>query len=83
MVMKRKDALKRLRGLASQVKYHLEKMAANPKTREFPKWKREVRGWLMQMEELLHLIGKKTATEWVDIIAIWKNEMEQTNDQLQ
>ena len=80
MGMKRKDALKRLKGFAIQVEYHLEKMAANPENREIHHWKREVRGLLLQMEWLLPQIGRKTGTEWENTIAAWKVEMEQFND---
>jgi hypothetical protein len=79
MGIRRKDALKHMRGFALRVQIHLEKIAANPDHPSIRHWKREIRGWLMQMEELLPQIGKKTGSEWATAISIWRIEMEHTD----
>jgi hypothetical protein len=71
----RKDALKRLDGLAPQVEEHLAKMAATPRSRSVPHWRKEVASWLEQMDRLLPALGKKTAAGWEERIAGWKAQL--------
>jgi len=76
MAIGRKDALKRLNGLALQVKAHLGKLIANRESRDVPHWKAEVAAWLGQMESLSSHVGKKTGTEWANSIKHWKAQLE-------
>lgn len=71
MGMPRKDALKRLRSLSRQVECHLETIAADPGHAATPHHLHEIRNWLLQMEEVLRHVGKKTAAEWEARIAAW------------
>jgi hypothetical protein len=64
MAISRKDALKQMNGVLRQVQLHLEKLAARPDDRDAHGWKKEVRGWLRQIQEYLPHVGKKTAAEW-------------------
>ncbi|OYV81877.1 MAG: hypothetical protein B7Z73_17600 [Planctomycetia bacterium 21-64-5] len=74
--MTRKDALKRLTGLAPRVDDHLERLAANPTSRDRPHWTGEIRNWIRQMEALLPAVGGKTAEKWRARIAEWKARLE-------
>jgi hypothetical protein len=64
MAIPRKQALLRLHGLLPVVEEHLAKLAADPNSRHAKHWRKEVDGWLRQMEEVLPHVGKKTAAEW-------------------
>jgi hypothetical protein len=70
--MTRKDALKRLHGLAPQVEEHLEKIRNHPSGRDVPHWVKEIESWIWQMEAALPYVGKKTAGDWSRRIKGWK-----------
>ena len=72
MAMSRKDALKRLNGLAPRVEEHLQKIADNPASRDVPHWIGEINHWIKQVERMLPHAGNKTAAEWTARIAEWK-----------
>lgn len=71
MGITRKDALRRLAGLAPRVIEHLEYLAEEPDSQDVPHWKHETRNWITQMEEVLHAVGKKTGAQWRDQINAW------------
>lgn len=73
--MNRKDALKRLNGLAPQVEEHLAKIAADPNSRDASHWVKEINSWIRQMERILPDTGDKTAEEWRAQIAGWKDQL--------
>lgn len=75
MGLSRKDALKRLNGLAPEVEQHLEKIAADPESENVIHWISEIKSWLRQMEDVLPQVGRKTAAEWTARIAGWKARM--------
>jgi len=72
MAMSRKDALNRLNGLKPLVEKHLKKIAENPASRDVPHWKGEIQTWLRDMEKVIPNVGKKTGTEWQDLINKYK-----------
>jgi hypothetical protein len=72
MGIPRKDALKRLRGLAPKVEYHLELVAADPDDQATPHHLHEIGNWLQQMEEALRHVGTKTAAEWEARVRAWR-----------
>jgi predicted flap endonuclease-1-like 5' DNA nuclease len=72
MAMSRKDALKRLKGLAPRIEEHLQKIANYPGSRDISHWTRETENWIRQMEDMLPHVGDKTAAEWADRITEWK-----------
>ena len=71
MSLGRKQALKRLHGLAKRVREHLEYLANEPAAQAVSHWRQEIRGWLEQMEGVLPHVGKKTARDWQRYIAEW------------
>jgi hypothetical protein len=73
--MNRKNALKRLNGLAPQIEKHLGKIAADPDSRDVPHWVKEIRAWIGQIEHALPHVGDKTAQEWQPRIAGWKAKL--------
>jgi hypothetical protein len=73
--MNRKDALKRLNGLAPQVEQHLDKIRDNLSSQDVPHWTREVEGWIRQIETMLPDIGQRTADDWVRRIEGWKKRL--------
>jgi hypothetical protein len=77
MALSRKDALKRLRGLAPAVEKHLAKVASNPGHSSLAHWKTEIRQWLLQMEDSLPHVGKKTAAEWKARLETYKAALEE------
>jgi hypothetical protein len=74
MSISRKEALKRLNGLAPRIEEHLLKIANNPGSRDIPHWRGEITHWFKQMERLLPHVGGKTAGEWLARIAGWKDK---------
>ena len=78
MAIPRKQALKHLAGKLAQVQLHIEKIQAHPQHSSRDKWKNEVLGWLLQMEEVLCHVGKKTAAEWQARIEAYRAELEGT-----
>jgi hypothetical protein len=72
MAMSRKDALKRLNGLAPRLEEHLQKITSNPASLDVPHWIGEINHWIKPMENLLPHAGDKTAAEWAVRIAGWK-----------
>lgn len=77
MAISRKDALKRLNGLAPRVEEHLAKLASDPETPDASHWQKEVGCWLDQMVMMLPHIGRKTAARWAQRISVWKSSLEQ------
>lgn len=75
MAISRRDALKRLQGLAPRVTEHLEQLAADPESWDVPHWRGEVRTWLDQMREILPHVGKKTGQEWAAKLAGWEAQL--------
>jgi hypothetical protein len=75
MAISRKDALRRLTGLAPRVEEHLIKIADNPASPEVPHWTTEVDSWIKQMEHVLPHVGKKTSAGWRAKIAEWKDKL--------
>jgi hypothetical protein len=73
----RKTALKRLEGLTPQVEAHLAKIANNPGSQDIVHWQTEIRGWLTQMEHVLHATGQRTSAEWAARIAEWRTKLGQ------
>ncbi len=73
--MSRKQALKRLGGLAPIVEEHLAKIEDDPTSRDVPHWTAEILSWIKQMEDLLPHVGDKTAAEWLARIAEWKRRL--------
>jgi hypothetical protein len=73
--MRRKNALKRLSGLALKVDEHVQKIAADPTSRDAPHWQKEVETWIQQMEAVLLDVGEKTADAWAARIGQWKQQM--------
>jgi hypothetical protein len=76
MAISRKDALRRLEGLAPRVEEHLSKIAVEPTSRDVPHWTKEIDSWIKQMEELATHVGKRTSALWLARIAKWKTELE-------
>jgi hypothetical protein len=70
--MNRKDALKRLKGLAPRIEEHLSKIADDPTSRDVPHWMTEINTWIEQMEDMLDHVGEKTSEDWREKIAAWK-----------
>jgi hypothetical protein len=71
----RKDALKRLNGLAPQVEKHLAKIADDPHNQDVPHWVKEINSWIEQMESILPDIGAKTSAKWRERIAGWRAQL--------
>jgi hypothetical protein len=76
MSISRKKAIKRLEGLAGRVEEHLVKLHDFPGDESAPHWKRELNGWVRQMEEVLPCLGKKTAEAWAKRFSDWKARIE-------
>ena len=76
MAIPRKQALKELAGKERQVERHIVKLQASPQHSSRTKWKNEVLGWLLQMEEVLRHVGKKTAAEWQARIDAYRADLE-------
>jgi len=79
MAISRKDALRRVNGLAPRVEEHLSKIAAEPASRDVPHWTNEINSWIKQVEELLLHVGKRTSSQWSTRVAKWKAELENRN----
>lgn len=75
MGMSRKDALRRLNGLAPRIDDHLEKISDDPTGREVPHWSVEINSWIKQMEAVLPQVRGKTAAAWAAQIAEWKAKL--------
>lgn len=72
MAIPRKDALKRLAGLAKQVELHLAILAANPGDPSRAHHESELRNWMRSMEDVLQHVGIKTAAQWQTRIKAYK-----------
>jgi hypothetical protein len=79
MGLSRKEALKRIEGIAAQVDLHLEKIGANPNSQALSHWKREIRNWLQTMEALLPHVGKKTSAQWQTRLDACRTRLETSN----
>ena len=77
MAISRKDALRRLAGLAPRIVEHLEYLTEQPDSRDVSHWKHEIRNWIAQMEEVLHAVGKKTEAKWREQINAWIARVEE------
>jgi uncharacterized protein YaaR (DUF327 family) len=77
MGISRKNALKRLRGLAPRILQHLEYLADDPESQDVSHWKHEIRNWITQMEEVLHAVGEKTGAQWREQINTWIARLEE------
>jgi hypothetical protein len=75
VAIKRRDALKRLSGLAPRVEEHLDWL--NQERTGFPDdhWISEVSGWLEQMRDMLPHIGRRTGEEWTQRIEVYEEEL--------
>jgi hypothetical protein len=80
MSRKRKDALGILVGLAAQVERHVSRVLSSLGHSSRNKWRGESLGWLLQMEDLLPHVGKKTAAEWQTRIDGWRSAIEGTQN---
>jgi hypothetical protein len=78
MALSRKKALLRLESLSVPVMEHLEKIRSKPDDQDVPHWKREVRNWLDQMEDVLDHVGKNTEKEWQVRIEEWRLGVEES-----
>jgi hypothetical protein len=76
MSMRRKDALKRLKGFVPNVEEHLQQIADNPTSRDVPHWIDEIKSWIRQMEKVLPHVGVRTANKWRAQIEEWKAKLE-------
>ena len=77
MAISRKDALKRLNGLALRVREHLHFLEEEPDSQDAAHWRGETRSWLDQMEAMLVHVGKTTGAHWAEKIAQWRSELEE------
>jgi hypothetical protein len=77
MAIPRKDALKRLRSLLPEIDKHIQALTLEPNDTAVAHWKHESRNWLIQMEEMLPHVGKKTSAKWRAIIEDRKAKLEQ------
>jgi hypothetical protein len=75
MGISRKDALKRLRGLAFRVEEHLRKLAEEPDSQDAPHWRYEAGNWIRQMEDVLFAVGKGTGADWSLRLEEWKRAL--------
>lgn len=80
MAFGRRNALKRLNGLAIRVQGHLQKLADTPDSPAAMHWIHETRNWLSQMERVLSQLGKRTSERWARQIANWKSKTEKQED---
>jgi hypothetical protein len=71
MSMSRKEALKRVQGLALRVEEHLNKLESRPDHLASSHWRHEVRNWLRQIGEALPALGGRTAEEWSERLRDW------------
>jgi poly(3-hydroxyalkanoate) synthetase len=71
MAISRRDALKRLEGLALVVEGHLDKIVNQPRSSSVRHWRHEVETWIEQVEAVLPAVGKKTAETWHARIRRW------------
>jgi hypothetical protein len=74
--MNRKDALKRINGLAPQIEKHLAKIADDPDSRDVPHRVKEIHSWITHIEQLLPDVGDRTSQEWQRRIAGWKDQLD-------
>jgi len=75
MAISRKEALRALRGLAPRVEEHLQKISSNPGHSSIPGWRREIRGWLRQMKEVIPHVGKRTGAAWQERIEKYEDRL--------
>ena len=71
MPLSRKEALKRVRGLALRVEEHLNKIESRPDHPACSYWRQEVGNWVRQIAEAIPATGKRTAEEWSERIRDW------------
>jgi hypothetical protein len=77
MAIPRKDALKRLGSLLPEIDKHIQALTSEPKNTAVAHWKHECRNWLIQIEEMLPHVGKKTSAKWRAIVEDRKAKLEQ------
>ena len=75
MAFARKEAIKRLEGLAPQVEEHLSKIAKEPACQAVSHWAGEVRSFIKQMRAAAERAGKKTAAEWESRLTEWESRL--------
>jgi hypothetical protein len=75
MGISRKDALKRIAGIAFRVQQHLDKLSAAELTLDDAHWQHETRNWIDQIEAVLPHVGQKTSLEWASRIAHWRQQL--------
>jgi len=71
MSISRRDAIKRLEGLAAVVEEHMLKIANHADHPSAMHWRHEIESWIEQMEAVLPVAGKKTEATWRARILRW------------
>ena len=80
IAISRKDALRRLAGLAPQVEAHLEKVARDPESEAVPHWTGEIHTFLDQMRALLPHVGRKTRATWLKRLEGYREALGESGD---
>ena len=74
MGRRRRYALQKIDSLAEKIEGHIEKMRAEPFSVAYNHWRREVRGWIMQVVTLSRHVGTRTAMEVATRVEQWKKQ---------